>query len=83
MDGGEIESVKEFPYFGSLVADSGRMDADVEKRIALASRAFSAPRKAVFRDRDMTLATKREVYQACALTVLLYGSSAGYHCENT
>ena len=66
------EGMREFLYLGSLVADSGRMD--VERRIAQTSKAFGALRKAVFLDKNLTLTTKRKVYQACALSVLLYGS---------
>ena len=31
LDGGDIEVVSEFPYLGSLIADSGRMDVDVDR----------------------------------------------------
>ena len=72
--GGEICSVDEFPYLGSLIAASGRMDGDVDRRIAQASQAFGALRKAVFMDKDLTLKTKRKIYQACVLPVLLYGA---------
>ena len=60
--GGEICSVDEFPYLGSMIASSGRIDVDVESRIAKASRAFGALRKAAFLDKDLTLRTKRKVY---------------------
>ena len=46
----------------------------MERRIAQASKAFGALRKAVFLDKNLTLTTKRKVYQACVLSVLLYGS---------
>ena len=39
VDGGEIQCVKEFPYLCAVIADSGRMDADVECRLAKASKA--------------------------------------------
>ena len=42
------------------MADSGRMD--VERRIAQASKAFGASRKAVFLDKNVTLTTKRKVF---------------------
>ena len=64
----------EFQYLGSRIAASGRMDGDVEMRIAQASRAFGALRKAVFMDKNLTLYTKRMTYNACVLSVLLYGS---------
>ena len=35
--GAEICSVDKFPYIGSLIAASGRMDGDVDRRIARAS----------------------------------------------
>ena len=71
---GEIGSVDEFMYLGSVIAVSGRMDTDVDNRIAKASRAFDALRKAVFLDRDLSLCTKRMIYQACVMSVLLYGA---------
>ena len=55
-------------------SDSGRMDTDVERRISQASKAFGALRKAVFLDKNLTLTTKRKVFKACVLSVLLYGS---------
>ncbi len=73
VSGGEIAGVEEFPYYGSTVAASGRMDADVDKRIAPASKAFGALRKAVFLNKNLRLETKRK-YQACVLSVLLYSS---------
>ena len=38
VEEGEIQCVKEFPYLGSVSADSGRMDADVECRVVKASK---------------------------------------------
>lgn len=74
ISGGGIRAVDEFPYLGSIVASSGRMDVDVDKRIAQASKAFGALRKAVFLDKNLSLATKRKIYNACVLSVLLYGA---------
>ena len=69
-----IDIVGEFQYLGSVIAASGRIDNEVEKRIAQASRAFGALRKAVFLDKNLSLKSKKAIYQACVLTVLLYGS---------
>ena len=57
---GEIGSVDEFMYLGSVIAVSGRMDTDVDNRVAKASRAFGALRKAVFLDRDLSLCMHQE-----------------------
>ena len=72
----QIEVVDEFPYLGSMISSSGRMKADIDRRTAHASRAFGALRKAVFNNKDLRLETKHKVYQACVLSVLLYGSES-------
>ena len=74
INGGIIESVDNFPYLGSVISSSGRIDDDIDARLAKASRAFGALRKAVFLDKNLKLETKRKVYEACVLSVLLYGS---------
>ena len=74
VNGGEINSVDEFQYLGSRIAASERMDGDVEMRITQASRAFGALHKTVFMDKNLTLYTKRMIYNACVLFALLYGS---------
>ena len=38
VDGGDICSVKEFPYLGSMITVSGRMNTDLERRIAHGSK---------------------------------------------
>ena len=74
VNGGEIECIDEFPYLGSVVMSNGRLYAEVDRCIANASRAFGALRKPVFDDENLSLSTKRKVYNACVLSVLLYGS---------
>ena len=69
-----VDHVNEFPYLGSVIQSSGRVDVDIERRITLASKAFGALRKSVFMDRDLNLQTKRLVYNACVLSVLLYAA---------
>ena len=48
----EIECVKEFTYLGSAMASSGRVDAEVMKRTAQASRAFGTLRQVWWSPRD-------------------------------
>ena len=71
----EVECVEEFPYLGSIITASGRVDTEVERRITQASKAFGALRKPVFQDRNLSLHTKRVIYEACVLSVLLYGAA--------
>ena len=56
------------------MSENGRSHEEVDRRIAGASRAFGALRRAVFKDSNLSFQTKRAVYQACVLAVLLYGS---------
>ena len=73
----EVEMMKEFQYLGSIIADNGRIDAEVDKRIANASKAFGTLRQAVLiNDRHLNVLTKRLIYQACVPSVLLYGSES-------
>ena len=60
------------PYLGSTIQSSGRAEVDVDRRLAQAFKAFRALRKAVFGNKDLTLQTKRAIYRACVLSVLLY-----------
>ena len=55
---GCVEGVEHFPYLGSIISASGRLDKEVEERIAKASRAFGALRKSIFLDKRFT----RHVY---------------------
>ena len=73
--GGEIvENVHDFRYLGSIIHTGGRTAVDTRSRIASASRAFGAVRRSVFDDGDLSLATKRMVYDACVASLLLYGA---------
>ena len=49
----------------------GRVDSEVGRRVM---QAFGCQRRAVFKDKDLTTITKRKIYQACVLSVLLYAS---------
>ena len=72
LEGGSIEAVNEFQYLGSLIATTGRMDSDVSRRLAQASKAFGALRKTVFMDKHLRLPIKKRIYDTCVLPVLLW-----------
>ena len=73
VENGVTENVSQFQYFGSMIADNGLIDTDIDRHIANASKAFGALQRAVFNDRVLTANTKRLIYQACVFPVLLYG----------
>jgi hypothetical protein len=80
VTGGELASVDEFTYLGSVVSSSASINTDVSNRISRASKAFGALRKAVFLDKNLTLQTKKMAYmklvccQCCCMV-----QSVGYH----
>ena len=74
IEGGDIQMVDEFSYLGSVITSSGRMTVEVDKRVAQASWGFGALRKAVFIDKHLKITTKRKIYNACVMSVLLYGA---------
>ena len=74
IKGETIEAVKEFKYLGAIIEPHGGIERDEQDRIARASRAFGALSKPVFHDNDLSLLTKRLVYRAVVLGVLLYGA---------
>ena len=73
LNGGKICAVKDFTYLGSTITP-GRMDVEVEWKVPLVSRAFGALRRVVLLDKNLKLVTKRKIYLACILSVLMYGS---------
>ena len=69
-----VESVADFRYLGAIVHTDGRSAHEIKSRIAGASRAFGALRRTVFMDRNLSVATKCQVYEACVVSLLLYCS---------
>ena len=66
--------VTDVQYLGSLVEAKGGVGKEVCEKIAKASRAFGMLEEPKFRDRNLSLTTKRLVYNSAVLGVLLYGS---------
>ena len=65
--------VDSFVYLGSLLSSDTRVSADIDRRLASASRASGAL-QCVFRDGNLSVRTKRLVYSACVMSTLLYGA---------
>lgn len=74
VDGGSLEIVDQFTYFSAEICKDEEVTADVTTRIAKASRAFGCLRKPVFCDKVLSIATKRHIYRAVVMSVLLYGA---------
>ena len=74
LDTGCIEIVQDFTYLGSMITTDGEVGKDVRSRISKASRAFGCLQRSVFQNRHLSTDTKRTVYRAAVLSVLLYGA---------
>ena len=68
-----VEHVSSFVYFGSVLTANARSSADIRRRLAQASSAFGSLRE-VLDDDKLSIATRRQLYNACVHSVLLYGS---------
>ena len=67
-----VKAVNHFPYLGSKVMSSGRLDEELRTRIGRASATFGQLFK-IWRSKT-TLETKWHVYNAFVISTLLYGS---------
>ncbi|BHF85830.1 hypothetical protein SprV_1002900300 [Sparganum proliferum] len=66
--------VVNFPYLGSTLSRSTKIDGEVARRIPKASQAFSRLRSKVWNRHGLQLGTKLKMYKAVILPTLLYGS---------
>ena len=76
VDGNKLKAVSNFKYLGSIVSDDNTMGAEIDRRIARASSAYSGLTKRLWRKSGIRLVTKIAVYKAAVLSSLLYGSEA-------
>ena len=71
---GLIEMVNNFTYLGSNVRVDGEIRDEVKCRIAKAAKVFGCLQRSIFQNRRLSTETKRKVYRATVLSVLLYGA---------
>jgi hypothetical protein len=74
VDGGNVSFCIEFRYLGSIIDQSLRADADIDRRLASAAGVFGALRFVVFQNRRLSMEVKGRVYVTLVLSTLLYGS---------
>jgi len=67
----QLEQVDNFIYLSSTQSSNGDSQADIMRRIALASSVMSSLQQ-VWKDRYLSLLTKIRVYKMLVLPVLLY-----------
>ena len=71
---GSTEMVDKFTYPGSTISRNGELKDEIACRVGKAARAFGSLKKPIFQNHRLCIATKRSVYRAVVLLVLLYGA---------
>ncbi|XP_062514412.1 uncharacterized protein LOC134190016 [Corticium candelabrum] len=74
VKGGSLDIVDHFSYLGSYISSDGEIMVEIDCRITKASQAFGCLRRPIFQNRNLSVATKRQVYRVVVLSVLLYGA---------
>ena len=70
----QLEVVHDFVYLGSTVSDSLSINSEINRRIGKAASTMSRLTKRVWTNEKLSEHTKIQVYRACVISTLLYGS---------
>ena len=76
IDNQVLEVVDHFTYLGSIISSNLSLDNEIDKHIAKAASVMARLSKRVWSNNQLTSNTKLQVYQACVLSTLLYGSES-------
>ena len=74
VDETTLTHVKEFTYLGSIIASDGHIEAELQKRMAMASRSFGRLRERLWNNLNVSIRVKVKIYRAIILSTLLYGA---------
>ncbi|BHF73687.1 hypothetical protein SprV_0401676900 [Sparganum proliferum] len=74
MNGTQVQVVENFPYLGSTLSRSTKIDDEVAPGISKASQAFGRLQSTVWNRHGLQLRTKLKMYKAVILPTLLYGA---------
>ncbi|BHF57659.1 hypothetical protein SprV_0100060200 [Sparganum proliferum] len=72
--GTQLQVVENFPYLGSTLSRSTKIDAEVGRNISKASQAFVRLQSTVWNRHGLQLSTKLKMYKVLILPTLLYGA---------
>ena len=70
----KLEVIHEFVYLGSTITDNLSIDSELNKQIGKAAMTLSRFTKRVWSYNKLSDHTKFNVYKACVISTLLYGS---------
>ena len=72
----QLNVVNNFNYLGSTITNDLSLDAEIQKRIGMASSALARLSHRVWTNNMLTINTRVTVYKACVLSTLLYASES-------
>ena len=76
IDTQNLECVNTFTYLGSTISSDLSLDAELNTRLARAATVMAKLSQRVWSNNHISLHTKLQVYQACVISTLMYGSEA-------
>ena len=71
-----LDDVEKFTYLGSTLSKNTTLDQEIATRLGKASTTFGRLTKRVWKNRHLSIRTKVRVYEACVLSILLYGAES-------
>jgi hypothetical protein len=74
IDDIHLQDVENFNYLGSCLSKNTTVDNEISSRLGIASTTFGRLTKRVWNNRHLGVKTKVRVYEACVLSILLYGA---------
>jgi hypothetical protein len=74
IDDINLQDLERFTYLGSCLSKNTTVDSEISTRLGIASTAFGRLTKRVWNNRHLGIKTKVRVYEACVLSILLYGA---------
>ena len=72
----KLEVIHEFVYMASTITDNLSIDSELNKRIGKAAMTLSRLTKRVWSNNKLSDHTKVNIYMACVISTLLYGSES-------
>ena len=74
VDETKLTHVKEFTYLGSIIANDGHIEVELQKRMSKASMSFGRLRERLWNNHNVSIRVKGKIYRAIILSTLLYGA---------
>lgn len=70
----KIEQVPNFKYLGTIIAENGKLEDDLNNRIAAATKFYYAMNKCLISKKEISKETKTRVFNAVYIPILTYSS---------